>query len=295
MSGHLRFLNIEPTIFFVQNGDALRQRVRLTVENAGDAVAASLMIRTAGVDESSILNSVRPGESVHDVYIPDLRSPTQVTFSLQTVDILQDERTLDWKPQKHWEIHMVHFSHHDVGYSGMPADLFVEHAEFMDDVLRYCEETADWPEDSRFRYLAEQMWSVIPFVENRPREVVERMAHFVKRGQIEIGALYGNQIQELCGHEEMIRLLYPSFQLKREFGIDITSAQHNDIPGFSWGMASTLARAGIKYFFAALPAWYFGDVYPCWDENAVLPIDLPGAHRWEGADGESRLRGKRRR
>lgn len=289
MSGNLRILNIEPTIFFVQDGDALRQLVRLTVGNSGDAVAATLTIRTAGVDEPSVLDSVRPGESVHDVYLPDLRSPTQVTFGLQAVGSLQDERTLDWKPQKHWEVHMVHFSHHDVGYSDMPADLFVEHAGFMEDVLGFCEETADWPEDSRFRYLAEQAWSVLPFVENRSRGVVERMAHFVRRGQIEIGALYGNQIQELCGHEEMIRLLYPSFRLKRELGIEITSAQHNDIPGFSWGMASTLAGAGIKYFAAALPAWYFVDVHPCWDENAVLPIHLPGAHRWEGPDGESVL------
>ena len=49
---------------------------------------------------------------------------------------------------------MVHFSHHDLGYSDMPTDLLVEHAGFMDDVLDFCEETADWPEESRFRYLS---------------------------------------------------------------------------------------------------------------------------------------------
>ncbi len=57
-------------------------------------------------------------------------------------------------------------------------------------------------------------------------------------------ALFANEITELCGHEELVRLLYPSFELKRRFGIDITVAEHNDIPGFSWGLASALAGAG---------------------------------------------------
>ncbi|MBQ36810.1 MAG: glycoside hydrolase family 38 C-terminal domain-containing protein [Candidatus Latescibacteria bacterium] len=289
MTGNLRLLNIEPTIFFVRHGEGLRQQVRLTVGNSGEAVSAALTIRAAGVDESLNLDSVGSGETVHEIHVPDLRTPAELTFGLHVAGEPQDERTVAWQPQKHWEIHIVHFSHHDMGYSDMPADLLVEHTGFMDDVLGFCEETAHWPEDTRFRYLVEAAWSLLPFVENRPKEAVERLAHFVRQGQIEIGALYGNQIQELCGHEEMVRLLYPSFRLKRELGIEITSAQHNDIPGFSWGMASTLAGAGIKYFFAALPAWYFVDVHPCWDEEDVLPIHRPGAHRWEGPDGQSVL------
>ena len=113
-------------------------------------------MHAADVAESSMLDRVPPGVTVHDVYMPDLRSPTEVTFILQSAGSRQDERTLNWRPQKHWEIHMVHFSHHDMGYSDMPANLFVEHAAFMDRVLDYCEETADWPEESKFRYLAEQ-------------------------------------------------------------------------------------------------------------------------------------------
>ena len=55
------------------------------------------------------------------------------------------------------------------------------------------------------------------------------------------------------------------------------------------GYGEHVAKAGIRYFFAALPSWYFGEAHPCWDENGVLPIDLPGAHWWEGPDGESVL------
>ena len=280
----MQILNIEPTVFFIRDGTGLRQQVRITVSNAADAGSATLVVRSAGVDECLTLEHVGVGETEQEVYLPDLRSPVELTFALWAAEQIQDQRVMEWTPQKHWEIHMVHFSHHDLGYSDMPTELQEEHAGFMDQVLDFCEATANWPEESQFRWLAEEAWSVLAFMESRPRAAAERMAHFVRRGQIEIGALYGNQIQELCGHEEMIRLLYPSFHIKRDLGIDITSAHHNDIPGFSWGMASTLAGAGIKYFCAALPAWYFVDVHPCWDEEKVLPIHRPGAHRWEGPD-----------
>ena len=285
----MQILNIEPTVFFIRDGTGLRQQVRITVSNAADAGSATLVVRSAGVDECLTLEHVGVGETEQEVYLPDLRSPVELTFALWAAEQIQDQRVMEWTPQKHWEIHMVHFSHHDLGYSDMPTELQEEHAGFMDQVLDFCEATANWPEESQFRWLAEEAWSVLAFMESRPRAAAERMAHFVRRGQIEIGALYGNQIQELCGHEEMIRLLYPSFHIKRDLGIDITSAHHNDIPGFSWGMASTLAGAGIKYFCAALPAWYFVDVHPCWDEEKVLPIHRPGAHRWEGPDGQSVL------
>jgi hypothetical protein len=289
MAKSLRIINVEPTVFFARSGDTLRQLIHLTLKNNGNAIEASLQVRAGSVDEWLPLDIVQPGETRCEVYLPDIRSPIQVKLTLWADDALQDEKTVDWKPQKHWEIYLVHFSHHDIGYTDLPANLMVEHTEFMDQVLRYCEETSDWPEDSRFRYCAEQTWSVMPFVENRPREMVEHMAHFIKRGQIEVTALYGNQTQEICGHEEMIRLLYPAFQLKRELGIEITSAQHNDIPGYSWAIASVLAGAGVRYFFTAIPEWYFGGVHVPWDEDAFMAANCPGAHWWEGPDGKSVL------
>ena len=59
MSKHLRILNVEPTIFFVKNGTTLRQQVRLTVENGGDAVTATLALRSESVDESLTLGVIQ--------------------------------------------------------------------------------------------------------------------------------------------------------------------------------------------------------------------------------------------
>ena len=144
----MQILNIEPTVFFIRDGTGLRQQVRITVRNAADAVSATLVVRSAGVDECLTLEHVGVGETEQEVYLPDLRSPVELTFALYAAEQIQDRRVMEWTPQKHWEIHMVHFSHHDLGYSDMPTELQEEHAGFMDQVLDFCEATANWPEES---------------------------------------------------------------------------------------------------------------------------------------------------
>ena len=290
MAQSMRIASVEPTVFFARDGDELRQLVRLMVENEGGQREASLQVRAEGLDESLLLGAVTSGRALCEAFLPDIRHPAEVWVGLWADGTLQDENRVPWQPQKHWEVYLVQYAHHDLGYTDLPGNVLAEYDGFMDQVLRYCEETEDWPEeDARFRYLCEQSWSVMHFVANRPQEVVQRLVHFIKNGQIEVSALFGNEIQELCGHEELIRLLYPAFQLKREHGIEIASAEHNDIPGFAWGLASVLAGAGIRYFSPGVPLWYFGQgseqVHPLWDTAVALPLVTPAACWWEGPDG----------
>jgi alpha-mannosidase len=289
MSQNMRIASVEPSVFFVRDGQALRQLVRLQIENSGAERAAVLHVRAGDVDERLPLGDVPPGTAEREVYLPDLRDPVQLTLGLWAGDALEHAMRLDWRPQRHWEVHLFHYSHHDLGYTGLPWDVLAEHADFIDEVLDYCEETENWPDDVKFRWMAEQAYSVVHFCETRPEEAVERLMHFTKSGQIEITALLGNMTMELCGHEELARLLYPSFKLRRDYGIDIVTAEHNDVPGFSWGLASVLASAGVKYFLPGIPSWYFGRgeerVHPCWNEEAVLPLDMIGGFWWEGPDG----------
>ena len=156
MAQSMQILNIEPTVFFIRDGKDLRQQVRITVSNSADAASVTLVVRAAGVDERLTLGHVGVGETEQEIYLPDLRSPTELTFVLYAAEQIQDQQVMDWTPQKHWEIHMVHFSYHDLGYSDIPTELREEHAGFMDKVLELCEETANWPEESQFRWLAEE-------------------------------------------------------------------------------------------------------------------------------------------
>ena len=61
----------------------------------------------AGAPAKGVTDFMRSvvSQTEQEVYLPDLRSPTELTFALHAADQIQDQRAVDWTPQKHWEIH----------------------------------------------------------------------------------------------------------------------------------------------------------------------------------------------
>ena len=83
---------------------------------------------------------------------------------------------------------MIPIAHHDLGYTATIEQVLRGYDGFYDDILRFCEETADWPDEARFRYQVEGTWSIQHFVENRPPQVLEKLRKYIKEGRIEIQA-----------------------------------------------------------------------------------------------------------
>lgn len=285
------FLVIEkvmPTVFFIEEKGNLRQGMDILIENKKDPTRANIEIKFGLKKENVDVERVEKGRESYRIYIPEVQERIDVEFVLSVKGNVQDKKSVKLEPRRHWNIYLVHLSHHDLGYTDLPTNVLPEHDGFMDDILRFCEETENWPDDAKFKYTVEQSWSVMHFIENRPKEIVDKLIHFIKKGQIEVTAFFGNQTSELCSHEELIRLLYPSFSLKRKYDVPIRSAELDDIPGLSWGLAKVLAGAGVRYFAPALPdylSWGKSKVHIFWDESSVLPREVPGAFLWQGPDG----------
>jgi len=282
---------VRPTVFFVKDGNGLRQMVDIEVESPSTIQGVAL--RTVfGANKVDIpLGNIPRGKTTHNVPIPDIRDVVHVRFSLMKgVDILASKE-LVWKPGKHWNVYLVQVSHHDLGYTDLPTNVLREYDTFFDNMLGMCKETDDWPEECKFRYTVEQAWSILHYFENRPPEVLAEMIERIKEGRIEVTALIGNQVSEIHGPEELVRALYPAFRLKRKYDIPITTAELNDVPGFSWGLATALANAGIKYFSPGLPNYFdWGyHVHGFWDDETVLPNGDPDAFWWEAQDGKKVL------
>lgn len=293
-NGLVTIASIEPTIFCRHEPgsarDGLRQRFLVTLENPGAAESAALELRMPAGTETILLGTVTTGRTVHEIYVPEGTAGTEAVVGLQVGGRTVVTRRIEQRPHRHWEVHLVHYSHHDYGYTDLASRVLEEHDDHLAHVLAHCRETEGWPEaDARFRWLCEQAWSADHFLSRASAEDVEDFVRFAKAGRIEVTALFGNQTLELCGHEELVRLLYPAFGLKRRHGIDIACAEHNDIPGFPWGLASVLAGAGVRYFSPGVPQWYYGTgerrVHTLWDTDAALPAGMPSACWWEGPDG----------
>jgi len=309
----LRFISIEPTIFLIRDKSTLLQVVDVTIENSSEPVEASVDVKLSSKKKTTALGKIKNGKSTLKVYVPDVSEPTArlprglsvgqaIEFVLRANGKVQDNRKITWQPQRHWKVYIVPITHHDLGYTDTIENVLHSYDRFYDDILRFCEQTKDWPDESKYRYTVEGTWSLQHFIENRPfvtavekgrpNEVIDKLARYIKEDRIEISAFFGNEISCLCGHEELIRLMYPSFRLKRMLGGQINTGCIVDIPGLSWGLPTILAGAGVKYFFAGLPTyfeWGRNDIHTFWDESAILRYGRPDAFRWQGPDGQTVL------
>ena len=288
---NLLIKTIKPTVFFIRKEGRLFEGVDITIENPHRKIRVNLMVRIGSQREEIDLGLIGRGENTYRIYVPDIHRRVKVEFLLLVNGEIQDRKSMLWEPQKHWRVYLIHYSHHDLGYTDLPSNVLNEYDSFYDDILRFCDETEKFPEEAKFRYLVEQSWSIVHFIENRPKRIVDKLLKYIKEGRIEVTALYGNLITEVCGHEELIRALYPSFKLKRKYNLPIYSAEHNDVPGVSWGLAKVLANSGIKYFSPGLPYWYFSkdNVHPFWDEEKVINLKIPGAFIWKAQDDKEIL------
>jgi len=288
---------MEPTVFLIERDGRLLQRIDATLTVPKAAITSGVKLRATfgSEDLGVVLDEIAEGTKTYDLYVPEVIQPTEATFSLLVGGERAQEHVVRLTPQRHWEVYLTPISHHDLGYTQSAEAVLHQYLGIYDKVLDLCEKTAAWPEGSRFKYTVEQAWSVQHYVENRPKDVIDRFARYVREGRIEITALFGDEVSCMCSHEELIRLMYPSFRFKREFDGEIRTAFINDVPGLSWGLPTVLADAGVKYFFAGLPTYFeWGDwgkkkITSFWDESKVLRHGRPDAFRWAGPDGGSVL------
>ncbi|TKJ33431.1 MAG: hypothetical protein CEE38_20740 [Planctomycetes bacterium B3_Pla] len=291
--GQVKLVSVKPTVFFVRKDNALTQSGEATVNNLSqEQVKIVLQSQISGGRTTEISATVPKGQTTVRFPFADVNKPTLVNFILKVEGKEQDRHSMTWRPQRKWRVYFIPITHHDLGYTDTIENVLNRYAGFYDDILKFCRETDDWPDEAKYRYTAEGAWAMQHFVETRDTESIEELGKYVKLNRIEIGALMGNEISGLCSHEELVRLMYPSFRMARQFDGQILTGSITDVPGLSWGLPTVMAGAGVKYFFAGLPTyfeWGRNDIHTFWDESAVLRHGRPDAFRWQGPDGESVL------
>lgn len=298
-SSMLKIIKIEPTVLFKKEQNGLMQAVDITIENTGHPVDVQLKVRIHSHDELSVnLGIIKVGKENYRFFIPEIAGPISVEFVLKTANKMQDRLTMSWIPRKHWEICMIPISHHDLGYTATIEHVMRNYRETYMDVIQFCEETESYPDEAKFRYSVEESWSLQSFIERSDKATREKLAKYIKEGRIEVQAFYGNLVTGMCSHEELIRLLYPSFRINKEFGGQIKVASITDMPGLSWGLPTILSGAGVNYLFGGMPDYFEwgnypekrSDIHTFWDEKNILrPPGKPDAFYWKGPDGSKVL------
>ena len=111
------------------------------------------------------------------------------------------------------EIHILHHTHVDVGYTDLQPVVYEKHVEYIGLALDYCQATDDYPEDARFRWINEFSWPVKRFLEQRP-DRAEELAARLREGRMGLCGLFLDPT-DLWDQRSFRESLRPALELVR--------------------------------------------------------------------------------
>ncbi len=267
-------VQVVPTPLVTRAAPAAQRLIVLQFPMAREPRPAHARIEMDGRCVEADLGVVPPGETMAQVLVPEVSAPASGQAHLQLGEQAW-QITFSLAPARRWTVYVVPHSHTDIGFTHPASEVACIHDENTDEAIALCELTRDWPEGSRFKWTCEVSWQIENYVRSRPAERVRQLQDCLRRGQMEVAAIYAGIHTDICGLEELARSLYLAGWLRREWGIAIDTAMMTDVPGLTWAYAQVLARAGIRYLIVA-------------DNNFAAPFlrftDLPRPCFWEAPD-----------
>jgi hypothetical protein len=226
-----------------QEGD-LMQSVRLTVRHFGEPAEATVHVGR----RPSVAVDLEPGATSLDVPVAAVEEPTPVTVEVKRGPKTIASRQVTLQPVRKWVVYVLPHSHTDIGYTKLQTEVEQDHWRFYEEAIEAARRTADYPPGAQFKWNVEVLWAVDSYLDQAPPEKQQQFVEAVQKGWIGLDALYGNELTALCRPEELVRLVDFAGQVSRRCGVEIDSAMITDVPGYTWGLTTVLAQAGVKYF-----------------------------------------------
>jgi hypothetical protein len=182
---------------------------------------------------------------------PEVTREQDFTLQARRGDRVLAAGRLTLRPQRRWQVFVVHHSHLDIGYTDPRGTVLRNHLAYLDGALALAEQTDHWPDDARFRWTVESNLPALRWLAARPAAARAAFTERVRQGRIEVTAFPFQLHTEACSGEELTRVLRFAGELRHRYGIDVRSAMHTDVPGAVIGVVDALAAAGIRYLAAA--------------------------------------------
>ena len=265
-------VEVEPTVFYRQTGDALTELVDVYVRSNQPLAHGQLTLKLGGRKFTHEFSSSRSfGEELAEFAVPEFSSATTVEVATKIGGKTQHFPSTV-SPAKKWTLYVVPHEHLDIGYTDYQAKVAEVQSRALDEAVQIIHVHPD------FRFSPDGYWCVEQFLAGRNPAERERFLQLVKEKKIFIPAQEASLLTGFASLEALIRSLYPSFQFHREYGGDFDYANITDVPSYTWSYASILARAGLKYFVAASD-----------NDNGPILVHSQLNERspfwWEGPDG----------
>ncbi len=225
---------------------------------------------------------IDPGSGVlqaAEVFLPiGCEESGDVTITLQN-GVKAAGTVLSLFPVRKWEIHLVHQTHLDIGYTHKQEEVLRNQIDHFYKALEYIEVSKDYPQEARFKWHPEGMWAVEEFLRTESEENKRRFIEATKTRDIHIDALYAQAMAGAYSEEELFELIAAATRYGEEYGITVDSAMLTDIPGHPWGLVNALAHHGVKYLNVSPNASHrIGHVFE-WGDKPFYWVSPCGTNR----------------
>jgi alpha-mannosidase len=183
------------------------------------------------------------------------------------------------EPARKWVVYVLPHSHVDIGYTHLQPEVEKLQIRNINAALDLCRQTADYPPEAQFKWNVEVLWAVDSYLKQATPEKQQQFVEAVRKGQIGLDALYGNELTGLCRPEELLRLCDLAQQLAKRCNVKIDSAMISDVPGLTWGTASVFGQAGVKYISLGINFIDGGRSLLTWEDKPFYWLGPDGRHK----------------
>lgn len=258
-----------------KEGD-LHMPLELEILHTGKPTNADIRVSGNKLAEQRLL----PGIGIKEIWIPETDGIQQVTIEVFSGENLLARSTKIVSPVRRWEVHLIHQTHLDIGFTHTQEEVLEMQTGYLNQVLDLIDQTREYPEEARFRWHPEGMWAIDEFLRRATPEKQQQFIEAVRDQSIHLDAFYVHLLSGLATGEELLELMQPAKEFERRFGVTVKTAIGSDIPGYSWGIVPAMAAQGIRFFnMAPNNNHRLGRLYH-WADKPFY---------WEGPDARSKV------
>ncbi len=264
-------IRLEPTIFYEQNPDGLREVVDAYIRFARPWAAAQVQLEAGGKRYEADLSGGEFGESRVSFLVREWSGKVQARVRIST----EPERMMSFEMerQRKWTIFVVPHTHLDVGYTDYQGKVAETQARVLTQAGKLIEQHAD------FRFSMDGSWNLDQLLSTRSAAERDEILNLIRSGKIALPAQNCNLLTGYASLETLYRSLYASRALAVRYHVPLSYANITDVPTYSGSYPSVLASSGVKYWVAGSNndrAPIFS--YDHWNEQSPF--------WWEGPDGK---------
>ncbi|MDO4573965.1 MAG: glycoside hydrolase family 38 C-terminal domain-containing protein [Planctomycetia bacterium] len=302
--------DVTPTSL-VTRAEPAMQRAEITVVASRDSGPVFLTVSRNGKTLcETTLSPLGMGENHRFAMLPADLGAVDTLWTLRDgKGTLLAEKTVPWHLPRPWTIYVVSSTHCDIGLHNSQYIQRKMSSECYDQAMALVDQTKDWPDASRYRYMSEGVWFWSNYGQDRSEEAAKNVIeNYVKKGLIGIGATCAGNHTQVYGFEELCRSAYTKRWLEERWNLDTDTMMMCDNNGMSWSIVAPYADAGIRNILFCPNQWnpLKSTIWPMdktkisgtWNPDAGgggsrvdvrYDSPLPMVFYWLGADEKSKM------